>query len=368
MASIQKRGKSYAVLYRTRSGKQTSETFARRKDAEARKSAVEVELRNGGYIAPREGRVTFGAWFSLWQPTRKLSASGLDRDASLAKNHVLPRWADVPLDGITFMEAQAWVVGLSERLSPATVSAVFKLLRLPLEAAVQDGKLRMNPTLAVKLPAVRKRRNGPDDVLTAAELTRLVAEVPERYRALVMTMGWLGLRLSEALGLRVGDVNPLKKQVRVADQVVEEVAGRTTLRRSGKTNASARLLDLPGPLATVLADHVSAFVADPSNPEALLFQTARGTSPQRGNVRRRVLEPALKRAGLDGRPITSRQLRHTGASLMLDAGMDIQDVSQRMGHSRTSTTMDVYAHLLPGRKAAGTTALAASMLAAQEAL
>lgn len=368
MASIRKRGNSYAVYYRTRSGKQTSETFARRKDAEARKSAVEVELRSGSYIAPREGRVTFGAWFARWEPTRRLSKSGVARDASIARNHVLPRWSDVPLDGITFMEAQAWVTDLSNRLSPATVSAAFKLLRLPLEAAVKDGKLRMNPTLAVKLPPVRKRRTGPDDVLSADELTRLLAEVPERYRALVMTMGWLGLRLSEALGLRVCDVNPLRRQIRVAAQVVEEVAGQTELRQDGKTNASARLLDLPAPLADVLAEHIATYVADPTNPQALLFLTERGTSPQRGNIRRRVLGPALKRAGLEGRRITSRQLRHTGASLMLDAGMDIQDVSERMGHSRTSITMDTYAHLLPGRKAAGTAALEASMQAAVKVL
>lgn len=367
MASIRvrkgKTGTSYAVLYVTRSGQQTSETFKRRKDAEARKSAVEVELRSGTYIAPREARETFGTWFVRWEKSRRVSASRTATDASLSRKHVLPRWESVPLDAITHMDAQAWVGDLSDRLAPASVAAAFKLLKLPLDAAVRDGKIRVSPVLGVQLPRHQRRRTTPDDVLTGVELAALVEQTPGNYKALFFTMGWLGLRLSEALGLRVRDVNFLRGEITIAAQVVEEVAGRTTLRRTGKTDAAARLVPLPQPVADVLAWHIRAHRSD-ADRDSLLFQTVQGSIPLRGTLTRRVLAPSLARAGLQGRGITLRQLRHTGASLMLDAGVDIQDVSERLGHSRTSITLDVYGHLHRERRAAGTTAMEAAMSAA----
>src|SRR5690348_2303105 len=104
MASIRKRagknGISYQVLYRDRSGKQRSETFPRRKDAERRKSQVEVDVRQGTYIVPKDGKVTFGDWYAKWEPTRRLSATRAATDKWRGDKYVLPRWKDMPLDSI----------------------------------------------------------------------------------------------------------------------------------------------------------------------------------------------------------------------------------------------------------------------------
>ena len=141
MASIRKRGNRYAVLYRDRTGRQRSETFVRRKDAIDRKSEVEVGVRTGDFVSPRESRVTFGEWFARWEATRHVSPSRAAADKSMRDTHVLPKWRSVPLDAMTHMELQGWVSDLGRKLSPATVSACVKLVRMPLDAAVKDGKL-----------------------------------------------------------------------------------------------------------------------------------------------------------------------------------------------------------------------------------
>lgn len=368
MASIRvrkgKTGTTYAVVYRDRAGRQTSESFPRRRDAEARKSAVEVELRSGRYVSPREARTTFGAWFGRWDATRSLSRTRAASDACRRDRYLLPRWGGVPLDAITHIEAQAWVRDLADRMAPASVAACFRLLKLPLDAAVHDGKLPANPVASVKLPRVVQRRKTHDDVLTGEELNRLVAATPTQYRALVYVTGWMGLRLNEVLGLRRRDVNLLRKQLTVGAQTVDEVAGVVTLKPGGKTENATRVLPLPGPVADMLAWHLAEVRPD-AGPDDLVFTTSKGTVPLRGNLLRKVLQPSLSRAGLGGRRITMRQLRHTAASLMIDAGLDVQDVQQRIGHAKPSTTMDVYVHLLRARREAGTARIEAAMLAAR---
>jgi site-specific recombinase XerD len=76
---------------------------------------------------------------------------------------------------------------------------------------------------------------------------------------------------------------------------------------------------------------------------------ARGGHILRGNFSRDALAPALTRAGLDGRRITWLTLRHTGASLMFDAGVSLFEVQHRLGHKRPTLTAKIYTHLMRER-------------------
>jgi integrase len=154
------------------------------------------------------------------------------------------------------------------------------------------------------------------------------------------------------------DWNPLRSQLNVGRVVVVEVNGKNVVRDGGKTDAAARLLSVPPAVAARLDEHIDRYEVAPGG---FLFTTEAGALPLRTNFSRRVFAPAVKAAGLGGRRITVRQLRHTGASLMLDAGLALQDVSQRMGHARPFTTFDIYSHLLTARQEAGTAALDAAI-------
>jgi integrase len=222
-----------------------------------------------------------------------------------------------------------------------------------------DGKIRVNPVLGVKLPRPPQSTKTADDVLTAEELTAVISKMPERWRALVFVNGWLGLRWSESLGLRRMDVNPFRKELHVGRVTVVEPDCRTLLiKEGGKTRNATRVVPLPQTAVDILLAHMATYCPGGA-PEDFLFVTIAGTAPRRSNFRR-----LLNRALVDSKvekKITIHSLRHSAATLMLDASVDLLDVSKRLGHSRPSTTYDIYAHLLDTRREAGTAALEAAM-------
>jgi integrase len=356
MASIRKRGNSYQVIYRNSQGQQTSESFARKRDADRRKAEIEVELQSGTFISPREARRPFGEWFERWFDARQVSAHRQSVERGLYRKHVEPRWATTRMDAISHMEVQAWVTDLAKTLAPATVREILALLRMPLDAAIRDNRIRTNPAKDIKVPPVRPSRQTSETVLTGQELGLVAEAMPERWSTMVLVLGWLGPRWSEVVGLRLCDFNPLKGELRIGEITVVEVAGHPTPKAGGKTSSAQRTIPVPSTLVKLMSEYVAQYRAS-AGPNDFLFVTKTGgPHPQRRNFTRD-FHKALSECGLEGRGLTVRQLRHTAASLMLDAGLPIQDVSQRLGHAKTSTTMDIYAHLLTSTRNVGTDSL-----------
>jgi integrase len=110
----------------------------------------------------------------------------------------------------------------------------------------------------------------------------------------------------------------------------------------------------------MVAEHIARYVADPADREAFVFTTRDGTHPLRSNFARE-LRQAADRAGLGGRRITWLTLRHTGASLMFDAGLTLFEVQQRLGHKDPTLTARVYTHLMRERFEEGRQRLEAYM-------
>jgi hypothetical protein len=82
-----------------------------------------------------------------------------------------------------------------------------------------------------------------------------------------------------------------------------------------------------------------------------VFASERGTALHYRNVVRRGLEPALRRAGLDGTPsLRFHDLRHTDASLLISEGEYVVWASGQLGHGKASITLNVYSHLFDRRK------------------
>ncbi|MGH9107320.1 MAG: tyrosine-type recombinase/integrase, partial [Acidimicrobiales bacterium] len=150
--------------------------------------------------------------------------------------------------------------------------------------------------------------SGPSrerSTLTLEELDRLAEAVPGEYRALMLMAGVLGLRWSECAGLRVEDVDFLRRTLRVR-QTIAEVEGRLIVADT-KSRSSSRTLSVPAFLVEEVAEHLASHRAG-AGPDDLVF-----TSPEGGPLRRyfaeRVFIPAVKLAGIDqalgGAPVMS---------------------------------------------------------------
>jgi integrase len=157
----------------------------------------------------------------------------------------------------------------------------------------------------------------------------------------------------------VRDVDLRAGLVYVGNQVAVEVGGRVTIRDGGKSSASTRTVPLPEPAVRALRGVVEPRLAA-DGPDGRVFVTATGTTPLRSNFSR-IFQRAVRDAGLEGRGLNVRQLRHTAATLMLSSGLDVLDVQQRLGHAHGSVTLDVYGRVLAGRRTSGTERLAAAM-------
>jgi len=155
--------------------------------------------------------------------------------------------------------------------------------------------------------------------------------------------GVLGLRWGEAVGLRIKDVDFLRRTVTVA-QTVEEVKGQLRLVSEAKTRSSLRTMATPEFLIEALADHLTAYRPDTQgDPDALVFVGPRG-----GVLRRRfgerIFAPAVDRAGLDP-SLTFHGLRHVAITAMVDAGVHPRVMQGRAGHANSKLTMELYAHV-----------------------
>ena len=352
------------MRYRQRDGRERSEyyrggTAKRPPDAATdRKAEVELQLRRGSYVAREEVEAPFRVYFDRWWATRRVSESRRFTDEQRARKHVLPYWSDWPICSIRPSDIDDWISLLSRTLGPHSVRAWYGMLRGPLRRAARD-RVIADPCIDIKLPKLPDVSKTFDDVLTAQEVDRLVDALLDptesyaglrtnhRYQALVFMGAWLGPRWNEAIGLRICDVNVLRREITFGRQVVNQNGTHTWVEVGSKTD-DWRTVPVPRAVMDTVAAHIAHYQQGAERDD-LVFTNARGGHILRGNFTRDALGPAVKRAGLDGRRITWLTLRHTAASLMFDAGLTLFEVQQRLGHKSPTLTAKIYTHLMRER-------------------
>ena len=364
MAHLAWRRNGWELRYRDPAGRQRVERFpgpdGRKPPAEAaeRLAAVERQLRWREYVGPEQRAVSFAEYYARWDATRQVSVSRRHTDEGRAKRHVLPYWGGWRIGDIRPSDIDDWIAQLSKKMGPWSVRHCYALLRGPLRRAVKD-RVISDPCIDIVLPKKPELRKTFDDVLTATEVDQLVAALAHkgekyqslrtngRYAALVFMGAWLGPRWNEAIGLRICDLDMLRREVTFGRLVVNQNGSTTFVERGSKTD-DWRTLPAPEPVIDMLAEHITRYVEDPTDRNSFLFTTRDGTHPLRSNFTRE-LRHALPRAGLADRRVTWLTFRHTAASLMFDAGMTLFEVQQRLGHKDPTLTAKVYTHLMRER-------------------
>lgn len=335
MGSIQRidRPKPWLARYRAPDGRQHSKSFHRKIDAEKWLRAEETAADRGMWIDPRAGAVPFAevaeAWLSSLHGRKPKTMDGYTWHL---RSRVLPAFGDKRLRAITTASVREWQNGLLARgLSAGSVRQSRQVLNLILGQAAKDGRLARNPVEDVKAPTVRPRRQR---FLAAEELAAL-ADAAGDYGPLVWFLGWSGLRLGEAVALRVGAVDVSRKAVRIIESATE-VDGKLVF---GPTKThEERTVILPG----FVIDRLKPLLEGRASDE-LVFTAPRRGPLRANNFRRRVFQPA---AASIGQPdLIPHDLRDTAASLAISAGASIKAVQRMLGHASAAMTLDVYGGL-----------------------
>ena len=237
---------------------------------------------------------------------------------------------------MTFEALAQWAARLSAgALGPSGVRQAVFVTSAALDHAVRSGRIRSNPARGLNLPRIRRR----DYVFLTHEQVQHLADVSGRWRLLILLLAYTGLRWGEATALRVCDVDLVRRRIDVR-RAYADVGGYLVL-GSPKSHQS-RTVPIPRFLASELFELVEHKKA-----EDLIFTTSSGSPLRLPNWRRDVFHPARSRAGVSDH-LRVHDLRHTAASLMIQAGYPPKMLQEIMGHASITTTLDLYGHLYPG--------------------
>ena len=157
------------------------------------------------------------------------------------------------------------------------------------------------------------------------------------------------MRQGELLALKWDDVDLEGGRLRVRHTLTH--ADKSYVLGEPKTPKSRRTIRLTTNAVTALRDYLARQLEEMERmsslyqPGGLIFATESGTIINPSNLRNRSFKPLLRRAGL--RQIRFHDLRHTCATLLLSKNINVKVVSEMLGHSSISVTLDIYSHLLP---------------------
>jgi integrase len=329
----------FRVRYRKPDNRQTDKRgFATKREAQDFANTVEVAKLRGEYVAAAAGRALIGDLGPDWLDRQRghMRPSGFRSYDSTWRCHVAPKWANVRIADVKFSDVQAWIAELAAKRGATTVQRARSILSGILADGVRDRLLASNPAPGVKLPKRPPQRNV---YLIATQLDALASE-SGRYESLVLLLGACGLRWGEAAALRVGDVDFLRRRVRLTRNAVM-VSNRVVLGplKSHKNRTVA--------LPQFVIDALSVTAAGKGRDE-LLWATSFGTplGPPAPNTSWLAYAVArCRKADPDFPRISAHDLRHTAASLAIHSGANPKVVQRMLGHASAAMTLDTYADL-----------------------
>lgn len=327
---------TYRVRYRDPSGRERSRTFKKQAAAKNFKKTVGADVLRGDWHDPALGKQTFKTWVEDYAAHAEKRPTTAARDDVVLNKHFLPSLGELPLNAITPADIQRLVRAMKAKLKPATVRTNYGVLKAVFSAAVDAELIARSPCRGVKGIKAPNSTRKERRCLDAVEIARLAAAVPVEYRPMIYLAGVLGLRWSEVAGLKVANVDFLRNKLTVA-QTVAEVNGHL-LAADVKTDASRRTLSLPTFLKELLAEHLAS--TGRTELGRYVFEAPDGGPVRYSNFRVRVFNPAVKKAKLDG--VTFHGLRHSAGGLLRQANVHTQVIQQRLGHSSSRTTTDIY--------------------------
>jgi integrase len=271
--------------------------------------------------------------------------------------HIVPHIGSVKLAKLTGSQVNALYAKLAETgrkdgkkgLSPMTVHHVHAFLHKACKDAVRWGHISRNPLDAADPP--RKKGDGTKEMRTwtKEQLKAFLGSVAnDRLSPLWHTIAMTGMRRGEALGLRWTDVDLENARLSVRRALVP--SNREVVVSEPKTVKGRRVIALDSGTVEVLKAQAARQLDEQQDwdeawvDSGLVFTAENGAALDPESVTR-YFRQAVKRSMLPS--IRLHDLRHTHATLALQAGIHPKVVSERLGHATVSITLDTYSHAIP---------------------
>ncbi|MEU2724004.1 tyrosine-type recombinase/integrase [Streptomyces smyrnaeus] len=363
--------------------------------AQAWLAKAQHESVTGEFVDPRRGEITLGAYIDdHWWPTYPTRDPATVQTVASRVTHIKTLLGEQPLKLLRAPQMRAFLKELEERVGASTTHEVWGYLSAILQSAVEDERIRKNPckTKSITLPTIPERRVQP---WSKPRILAVRSALTARFQAMVDVGVGAGLRQGEVFGLSADDVDEDEQVIHVRRQVKKVGAKLVFALPKGR---KIRTVPAPEYLLKQLAAHTATFPpqdvslpwADPAPPTTekeakerapqthrLIFTSPTGCALRRDSFDLRAWKPALAQVGIIPAPESVRQgargrqvkkyatapgdgfhvLRHTYASVQLDAREPIVAVSRWLGHADPAITLKIYAHMMPEADGRGRAAM-----------
>jgi integrase len=313
---------------------------ASRQQAERDKSQAVADRDRG--LLPLPSRLTLNDWLPRWldgkAPT--LAPKTIANYRYLSERHLCPLLGDRRLQELKPSDLRGAYQALVQRgYSRSLLHQVRVILKGALHEALLDEVVSRNVAEVARLPSFKRTRAAR--ALDQEEARRFLEVAHEqRLGVLFEFVIATGLRRGEVCALSWKHVDLDAGILRVRENVTV-VSGRATL-GAPKTESGIRDLHLAPETVTLLRRHLATQTAELALPSPHVFTNRAGVRLYPDSLTKISGRVAVK-AGLG--TVRFHDLRHTYASLMLSQGVPMEVVSEKLGHSRPSTTADIYRHI-----------------------
>jgi integrase len=256
------------------------------------------------------------------------------------RRHIQPVWGAKRLGEVRTVDVEKWLHHLV--YAPGTRSKIRNIMSALFNHAIRHEWIERNPITKVRTSSKRLRE---PDVLSPTEFAALLPELHLRERTMVMLAGSTGLRRSEMMALVWRDIDLTLMQIHVRRSCVRNHFGDT------KTEASRK----PVPLHPSVVRYLELWRAESAyrGEDDFLFPSERltGKKPLSPDmVLKKMIRPALVRAGVQGKVIGWHSFRHSLATNLRAAGVDLKTAQELLRHANSRITLDVYTHAVSATK------------------
>jgi integrase len=355
-AAIIKRGNRYAVrldLGRGPDGKRTfryHSGYPTKRAAQQARTELLGALDRNSYVAPDKTTIAEylrGQWLPVVQ-TRLRPGTWVEYRRKV-ETHLIPTIGQVPLQQLTTATLNALYQQLLDRgVGARTVQYVHATIRKALNDAVRWGLLVRNPAHNAAAPRPHRAELR---TWTADQLRAFLTTVRnDRLYAAWQLAALTGMRRGEVLGLRWADLDLDLKDGWLSVRQTLVVVDNQPRVSEPKTARGRRRIALDAETVAALRAHHKLQAADrlaagPVWQGSDLVFTRPDGAPLHPEYVRRQFDRLLQRTGLPR--IHLHDLRHTHATLALQAGVHPKVVSERLGHTTVAMTLDLYSHTIP---------------------
>jgi integrase len=331
-----------------------------RREAQAELARLLARAADGGHVDPSKLTVAehVRARFKQWQASGEISPKTAEGYAGLIERHIVPHIGGKLLQKLTTRDVETWhstllTSGRKGRygspdgqagVSTRTIGHAHRVLSKALREGMRHDLVLKNVAAIQRAPKVAADAMG---ILTPEQVAELPAKLdghplgPPTLIAL-----FTGIRRGEALALRWGNVDFAGKIIKVRESLEATKAGLRF--KAPKSKAGVRDITLPAIVIEILHAHRKALLerrlvlGQGKLADADLVFPAWDGSPQHPDAFGSTWIKLARELGLG---VSFHGLRHTHASQLIDAGVDVVTIARRLGHSSPAITLNVYAHL-----------------------